>query len=57
MTNDASTIPTEDYQTLWRAFTILGNLGGNTADSQFRTAWWELRDVVMLKVTAPTTQD
>lgn len=44
----------EDYQALWRAFTILGELGGNTADSQFRKAWWELRDVVHLRVQART---
>ena len=51
--NNEPTVSTEDYQTLWRAFAILGALGGNMADSPYRKAWWELRDVVHLKVRAP----
>jgi hypothetical protein len=43
-------LSTEDYQSLWRALAILGSLGGNTSDSPYRKAWWELRDVVHLKV-------
>jgi len=45
-----ATLSQEDYQTLWQALAILGKLGGNTTDSPFRKAWWEMRDVVHLRV-------
>jgi hypothetical protein len=39
-----------DFATLTRAFVILGRLGGNVKDSEFRAAWEAMREVTQVMV-------
>ena len=40
------TVTQDEYGILCQAWMLLGQLGGNTAESPFRAAWLEMREVV-----------
>jgi hypothetical protein len=43
-------ISESDYEALVKAWVILGRLGGNMAESEFREAWLAMRDAVQLQL-------